>query len=257
MGLTAKLFIVAGLGAAFLVARWKDPAFDVESLKGARVLVTGASMGIGEQIAYHLAKAGAQIVITARRGHVLEKVVQKCLDLGAQKALFIPADMSVVADPDRVVTFAVDQLGGLDYLVLNHIGPSPFAMWDGDVEHVRWLMQVNFISFVQMTQKALPFLEQSKGSLMAVSSMLGKVCSPLALPYTATKFAINGFFGSLRHELAMKKSNVSISVCTLGLIDTESAMEKIKPYSDMPGLFIDFVPSLRDYMIQNLYHYEP
>lgn len=56
----------------------------------------------------------------------------------------------------------------------------------------------------------------------------GKMCSPFALPYIATKFALNGFFGSLQHELAMKHSNVTVTVCTLGLIDTESAMEKIK-----------------------------
>lgn len=52
--------------------------------------------------------------------------------------------------------------------------------------------------------------------------------SPFTLPYTSTKFALNGFFGSLNHELTMKKSNVSISICTLGLIDTESAMEKVR-----------------------------
>lgn len=52
--------------------------------------------------------------------------------------------------------------------------------------------------------------------------------TPFAVPYTSTKFALNGFFGALRHELAMKKSNVSVSICTLGLIDTESAMEKVR-----------------------------
>lgn len=52
--------------------------------------------------------------------------------------------------------------------------------------------------------------------------------SPFVAPYTSTKFALNGFFGALGHELAMKKSNVSVSICTLGLIDTESAMEKVR-----------------------------
>lgn len=52
--------------------------------------------------------------------------------------------------------------------------------------------------------------------------------NPFTLPYSSTKFALNGFFGSLNHELAMKKSNVSISICTLGLIDTDSAMEKVR-----------------------------
>lgn len=70
------------------------------------------------------------------------QVVKKCLDLGAQKALYIAADMAVMADADRVVAFAEEQLEGLDYIVLNHIGPSPYGMWDGDVDHVQWLMQV-------------------------------------------------------------------------------------------------------------------
>uniref|UniRef100_A0A4W4HFM1 Hydroxysteroid 11-beta-dehydrogenase 1-like protein n=1 Tax=Electrophorus electricus TaxID=8005 RepID=A0A4W4HFM1_ELEEL len=202
----------------------------LESLKGVRVLVTGASTGIGEQVAYHYARLGAQIVITARRAHALNKVAKKCQDLGAQKILYIPADMASPAEANRVVEDAEEQLEGLDYIVLNHIGPSPYRMWDGDVDHMRWLMQVNFHSYVQMTQKALPALEKSMGSIVVVSSLIGKLCSPYALPYIATKFAVNGFFGSLQHELAMKQSNVSVSVCILGFIDTDSSMEKTKPY---------------------------
>ncbi|XP_036442606.1 hydroxysteroid 11-beta-dehydrogenase 1-like protein isoform X1 [Colossoma macropomum] len=259
-----------------------------ESLKGVKVLVTGASTGIGEQVAYHYARLGAQIVITARRENALKEVVKKCQDLGAQKALYISADMGIPADADRVVEFAEQQLKGLDYIVLNHIGPSPYQMWDSDVDHVRWLMQVNFHSYVQMAVKALPALEKSKGSIVVVSSLLGKMCSPFALPYIATKFALNGFFGSLQHELVMKQSNVSISICILGLIDTDSAMEKIKGYIDMTPypaheaawqiikagalrqseifypwytyygvLFRDWFPHARDLVIRSCYNYQP
>lgn len=63
---------------------------------------------------------------------------------------------------------------------------------------------------------------------LKVGSYTGKFTSPFAAPYCSTKSALNGFFGALYHELAMKKSNVSLSLCTLGLIDTESAMEKIR-----------------------------
>ncbi|KAF5893746.1 hydroxysteroid 11-beta-dehydrogenase 1-like protein, partial [Clarias magur] len=198
-----------------------------ESLKGMKVLVTGASTGIGEQVAYHYARMGAQIVITARREHVLKEVVKKCLDLGAQKALYISANMAEMADAERVVEFAEEQLNGLDYMVLNHVGATSFSMWDSDVEHIRWLMQVNFLSYVKMTVKALPALEKTNGSIMVVSSMAGKICTPLALPYIATKFAVNGLFGSLQHELVMKRSNVSLTICTLGFIDTESAVKKV------------------------------
>ncbi|KAI4829182.1 hypothetical protein KUCAC02_023242 [Chaenocephalus aceratus] len=158
-----------------------------------------------------------------------------------EKALYIAADMASESDPDKVVDFALEKLGGLDYLVLNHIGPSPFSMWEGDMEHTRWLMKVvqrfhgQFFSYIQMAWKALPSLEQSNGSLVIVSSLLGKMPSPFVAPYTSTKFALNGFFGALQHELAMKKSNVSISICTLGLIDTETAMEKVKGVTSVPA----------------------
>lgn len=285
---TFTKILLASIGVAFLAVQWTLPSFHAESLKGARVLVTGASTGIGEQIAYHYARFGAQIVITARREHVLQQVAEKCLSLGAQKALYIAADMASETDPDKVVSFALDRLGGLDYLVLNHIGPSPFSMWEGDVEHTRWLMKVNFFSYIQMAWKALASLEQSKGSMMVVSSLLGKMPSPFSAPYISTKFALNGFFGALQHELAMKKSNVSISTCILGLIDTESAMDKVRGVTNVPAypateaalriivagatrqsevfypwftyiaaISKDLFPSISNYFIQNSFNYNP
>ncbi|KAM9848733.1 hydroxysteroid 11-beta-dehydrogenase 1-like protein [Aulostomus maculatus] len=285
---TLTKVLLASVSVVFLAVKWSGPSFQPESLRGAKVLVTGASTGIGEQMAYHYARFGAQIVITARRDKVLKQVVDKCLSLGAQKAFYIAADMASDSDPDRVVEFALEKLGGLDFVVLNHIGPSPFSMWEGDVEHTQWLMKVNFLSYVQMTWKALASLEQSKGSLVIVSSLLGKMSSPFVAPYSSTKFAVNGFFGSLQHELMMKKSNVSISICTLGLIDTDSAMEKVRGVTSVPAypaadaalniiitgatrqteLFYpwftqvvtmskDFFPSVTNYVMQNSYNYNP
>ncbi|XP_057696209.1 hydroxysteroid 11-beta-dehydrogenase 1-like protein [Corythoichthys intestinalis] len=285
---TLTKVLLASVAVALLAAKWNAPTFNAESLQGARVLLTGASTGIGEQMAYHYAKFGAQIVITARREQVLQQVAEKCLSLGAQKALYIAADMGVDSDPNMVVDFALDQLGGLDYLVLNHIGSSPFSMWEGDIQHLGWLMKVNFLSYSQMAWKALPSLEESKGSIVVVSSILGKMTSPFVVPYTSTKFALNGFFGALSHELAMKNSSVMITICTLGLIDTESAMEKVKDVSNVPAypaseaalniiktgatkqrelfypwytyivtLVRDFFPATRDYMVQKSYNYSP
>ncbi|KAJ8270069.1 hypothetical protein GJAV_G00109990 [Gymnothorax javanicus] len=273
--------------AAIVAFTWRD-TFDAESVRGAKVLVTGASTGIGEQIAYHYARFGAQIVITARRENVLKKVAEKCLELGAQKALYISADMGITSDPEKVVEFALESLGGLDYLVLNHIGPSPFAMWDHDLEHIRWLMQVNFFSYVQMASAALPHLEKSGGVVAVVSSMLGKMCGPFTAPYATTKFSLGGFFGTLQHELAMQKKNVTITISVLGLIDTETAMSKIKGYTNMTAypatdaalhiikaaatrqnesyyplytyfisLFNDWFQCFRDLIIRNSFRYEP
>ncbi|XP_030639899.1 hydroxysteroid 11-beta-dehydrogenase 1-like protein [Chanos chanos] len=287
MNTLVKLCLVGGLGAAFLAYQWSEPSLNVESLKGVRVLVTGASKGIGEQMAYHYARFGAHIVITGRTEKALQQVVKKCKELGAKKAEYIPADMSSTTDPFTVVEFALDKLGGLDHLVLNHIGITSFGLWDGDVEHVRWLLQVNFLSYLQMTKKALPALEESKGSIIVVSSMAGKIFTPFVAPYTATKSALNGFYGSLQHELAMQNRNVSITICTLGLIDTESAMRAVKgrtslipsPASEAAWqmikggalrqsevfypwttyvytFFRDWFPSQRDKIIRSSYHLE-
>ncbi|TNM87397.1 hydroxysteroid 11-beta-dehydrogenase 1-like protein isoform X2 [Takifugu flavidus] len=286
MGVFTK--IIMAICVVLIAVKWTAPRFDEESLRGARVVVTGASTGIGEQLAYHYARFGAQIVITARREKVLQQVAEKCLSLGAQKALYIAADMSSESDPEKVVDFALEKLGGLDYLVLNHIGPSPFTVWQGDVEHTKWLMQVNFFSYIQMAWRALPSLEQSNGSLVIVSSLLGKTTSPFVAPYSSTKSALNGFFGSLYHELAMKKSNVSVSLCTLGLIDTEAAMDKVREVVNLPAypatdaalniiiigatrqlelyypwytyiivVTKDWFPSITNYIVQNSYNYIP
>ncbi|NWT16355.1 DHI1L protein, partial [Vireo altiloquus] len=222
-----KVLCATGVVAGLIAFFWKDD-FNPESLSGARVLVTGASAGIGEQIAYHYARFGAEIVLTARREAVLQKVMEKCLTLGAKKIFYIPADMSSPLEPEKVVEFAVQKLGGLDYLVLNHVGTNRFQEWTGDVEYTRWLMQVNFLSYVALATAALPTLEKNRGALVVVSSLTGKMPTPFTTSYSATKFALDGFFGSLRHELIMQKRNVSVTLCILGLIDTESALENIR-----------------------------
>ncbi|XP_069073143.1 hydroxysteroid 11-beta-dehydrogenase 1-like protein isoform X2 [Pleurodeles waltl] len=155
-------------------------------------------------------------------------VMKKCLELGARKVFYVPADMELHSDPERVVKFALEKLGGLDYLVLNHIGESPYEAWSGDVEHTRWLMQVNFVSYVQLASSALSALAESKGSIVVVSSINGKVATPYTTSYSATKFALDGFFSSLRQELAMQGTDIAITLCILGLIDTDYAMSRIR-----------------------------
>ncbi|XP_038627564.1 hydroxysteroid 11-beta-dehydrogenase 1-like protein [Tachyglossus aculeatus] len=222
-----KILVLTGLGAVLLAWYWGE-SFDPARVSGAKVLLTGASAGIGEQMAYHYAQLGAHIVLTARREAVLQRVAETCRTLGPGKIHYIAADMALPDHPERVVQFALQKLGGLDYLVLNHIGDYPYRLWDGNVERLHWLLKVNFLSYVQLATTALPTLTKSKGSVIVVSSVLGRIPTPFSTSYTACKFALEGFFGSLRHELALRKADVSITICILGLVDTESAMEKIR-----------------------------
>lgn len=89
-------------------------------------------------------------------------------------------------------------------------------------------MQVNFLSYVQLTSLALPSLTDNKGSLVVVSSLLGPVPASFSRPYSAAKFALDGFFISLRRELDVQDVNVAVTVCVLGLRDRASAAEGVR-----------------------------
>ncbi|XP_074781391.1 11-beta-hydroxysteroid dehydrogenase 1-like [Athene noctua] len=227
MGLLLKIFIPL-LGLALALYFYSAPEnFNEEMLRGKRVIVTGASSGIGEQVAYHLARMEAHLLLTARTEAKLQKVVERCLELGAASARYVSGSMEDTTFPAVVVREAENTWGGLDMLILNHIGYSYFNYFNGDVGHVRKLLETNFLSYVAMTVSALPMLKESEGSIVVVSSMAGKMGSPFAASYSATKFALEGFFSSLRHEFIIDNVNVSITLCILGYINTENAVRAI------------------------------
>ncbi|XP_009894596.1 11-beta-hydroxysteroid dehydrogenase 1 [Dryobates pubescens] len=227
MGLLLKIFIPL-LGVALAFYLYSAPTnFSEEMLRGKRVIVTGASSGIGEQMAYHLARMEAHLLLTARTEAKLQKVVEQCLKLGAASASYVSGSMEDTTFAEMVVREAENTWGGLDMLILNHIGRTYFNYFDGDVEHVRKLLETNFLSYVAMTVTALPMLKESEGSIVVVSSTAGKTGTPFAAPYSATKFALDGFFSSLRNEFIMEKVNVSITLCILGYINTESAVQAV------------------------------
>ncbi|KAI0207616.1 Hydroxysteroid 11-beta-dehydrogenase 1-like protein [Lamellibrachia satsuma] len=205
-------------------------------LTGMRVLVTGASTGIGEQIAYRYAEQGASVVITARTEHRLKRVVDRCTELGRKDQIFsyFVVDMANVNAPKTVIEFADRELGGLDVLVLNHMYIMRSAnVWAGSADNLtmlRHVMDVNFHSYVQLTSHALPILEQSNGSLVVISSLSAKMYQPYFLAYVSSKFALTGFFGGLRLELEMRRSGVSVTICFLGFIGTENAVTSLKQF---------------------------
>ncbi|XP_052554091.1 11-beta-hydroxysteroid dehydrogenase 1-like isoform X2 [Tympanuchus pallidicinctus] len=171
MGLLQKILIpVLGLVLAFCFYSSREN-FKPEMLKGKRVIVTGASTGIGEQMAYHLARMGAHVLVTARTEAKLQQVVERCRALGASSARLVSGSMEDMATTRQLVEVAEAELGGLDMLILNHVGKSYFNYFDGDVGHVQKLLNINFLSYVAMTVSALPMLKRSGGSIVVVSSM--------------------------------------------------------------------------------------
>ncbi|XP_062975556.1 11-beta-hydroxysteroid dehydrogenase 1 isoform X1 [Elgaria multicarinata webbii] len=235
MGLLKKILVpFAGLVLAFWFYSGKED-FKPEMLKGKRVIVTGASMGIGEQMAYHLARMGSHILITARTEAKLQKVVTRCLELGAASASYMNGSMEDMVFAELVVKKAEELWGNLDMLILNHVGQSYFNYFDKNIGHVKKLLDINFLSYVTMTAAALPMLKNSGGSIVVVSSLAGKIGFPFVTAYSATKFALDGFFSSLRQEFAMQNTNISITLCILGLINTETAMKAISGVMTSPA----------------------
>ncbi|XP_048354951.1 11-beta-hydroxysteroid dehydrogenase 1 isoform X2 [Sphaerodactylus townsendi] len=256
-------------------------------LQGKHVIVTGASTGIGEQMAYHLAHMGSHILITARTEARLQKVVIRCLELGAASASYMDGSMEDMGFARDVVKKAEALWGTLDMLILNHVTAANLSYFNSDTEHMQKLLNVNFLSYVAMTTAALPMLKKSEGpNIIVVSSLAGKIGFPFMVPYATAKFALDGFFSSLRQEFVIQNTNISITLCILGLIDTDTAMkatsgvfssfpaapkeecalEIIKggalrqrdvyyKYSavKIPVLFRDWVPDLLDYLIRMLF----
>ncbi|OCU01774.1 hypothetical protein XELAEV_18007551mg [Xenopus laevis] len=207
---------------------FRTESMNKESVRGKRVLITGSSTGLGEQIAYEFARMGAHIMITARRLQQLQEVASQCMKLGAASAHYVASDMGNLESAQSVAQEAVVKLGGLDYLVLNHIGGSGgFGFFKGDMDPVVGSTTVNFLSYVQLTSSALSALQESQGSIVVISSMSGRIGAPFTTSYCASKFALEGFYSSLRREFALQNSKMSVTVAVLGYIDTENAVKKV------------------------------
>ncbi|XP_067861684.1 hydroxysteroid 11-beta-dehydrogenase 1-like protein B [Heptranchias perlo] len=203
-------------------------SFSPEKVRGKRVLVTGSSTGIGEQIAYHFARMGAHVILTARREQQLQMVKQRCLELGAASADYVLSDMSDLSSAGNVIKETQEKLGGLDYLVLNHFGGiGKFGYFKGEIQHVVSSLTVNFLSYVQLSSAAMSMLKESQGSIIAISSLSGRIGAPFTVVYCASKFAVEGFYSSLRRELILQQVNVSVTVAILGYIDTDNAIKTV------------------------------
>lgn len=185
------------------------------------VVVTGGSDGIGAEIARQLAarhRGDVALVLAARNPEQLAAVARECEELGAQ-ALAVPTDVSVREQCQQLIAAAVGRFGTIDVLV-NNAGRSAHALFE-DVADLGWyedLMRVNLWGSVWCTQAALPYLKAARGRIVAVSSLAGLVGVPGRTAYSATKFAMAGFFEALRAEL--KGADVSVTVAYPGVVAT-------------------------------------
>ena len=187
------------------------------------ILLTGGSDGIGAEMARQLAARHRQdlaLVLSGRSADKLEAVATQCREHGAQ-VLAVPMDVGVEAECRALVQQAVDRFGRLDALV-NNAGMSAHALFEQvKAEDLRWyedLMRVNLWGAVWCTHAALPHLKAARGRIVAVSSLAGLLGVPGRTAYSATKFAMGGFFEALRAEL--QPVGVSVTIAYPGVVTT-------------------------------------
>lgn len=174
------------------------------------VVVTGASAGIGKALALQLARQGAKVAIAARRAERLEQVAAECRALGVE-VLVAPTDVSDEAQCKALVEKTVAAFGRLDMLI-NNAGLAASALFDEfpDLTLFRYTMDVNLYGAVSCTYYALPYLKQSRGRIVAISSLGGKAAIPYNTPYCASKYGMHGFYDALRMELYQPGVSVTV-----------------------------------------------
>lgn len=174
-------------------------------IKGSTVVITGASSGIGQAAALKFAKAGANLVLAARRESALEDVADKCRQHGVH-ALVVALDVTDAAAVEALADKAVETYGRIDVWV-NNAAVSLFGSLNRTpLKDFRRVLDVNIMGYVHGSRAALKhFCPQKTGVLINVSSVVGEVPQPFTASYSISKAGINALSGSIRSELFLEK----------------------------------------------------
>lgn len=202
-------------------------------MKGRRIILTGASEGIGRALALELAARGARLALAARDRERLETLAQECRARGGE-ALAIPTDVTNEHDLEWLVTETVKTFGGID-MVVHNAGITMWSRFDAlqDFSIFERLMEVNYLAPVRLTGLTLPHLKQSRGLIVAIASLSGLTGVPERTGYAASKHAMVGFFDSLRIELV--GSGVDVTVVAPDFVVSEIHKRAIGPDGEALG----------------------
>jgi NAD(P)-dependent dehydrogenase (short-subunit alcohol dehydrogenase family) len=191
------------------------------------VLITGASSGIGAELARQFADHGCRVAVAARDAARLEAVATECRIRGAS-AFVAAGDVSRESDCASIVTRTVEHFGRLDILVSNAgLGSSGRFDEITDLSIFETLMRVNYLGSVWCTAHALPHLRATRGRIVGISSLTGLTGVPRRTAYAATKHAMAGFFDSLRIEL--QDTGVTVTMVYPGFVFSDINRNALSP----------------------------
>lgn len=189
------------------------------ALDGRRILITGASSGIGEATAEAVVAAGGAVALAARRKDRLDDLAAR-LESAGGRAVAIEADIGQEEQASAVVARASDELDGLDGLV-NNAGVMLLGLVQGaDTDEWRRMIDVNLLGLLYCTHAAVPVMRDGGGGdVVNVSSVAGRIAAMGSAVYNMTKWGVTGFSEALRQECA--HINVRVTCVEPGWVDTE------------------------------------
>lgn len=200
-----------------------------------RIWITGASSGIGEALAYAFANHGAHLILSARKEAELRRVATAASANGAASVIVQPLDLAQHDTIPGIAAGILQKVGKLDILI-NCGGISQRGLAkDTPLEIDKRLMNVNFFGTVALTKALLPsMLTHQLGHIVTVSSVTGKLGSPLRSAYAASKHALHGFFDSLRAELG--ETPIQITLVCPGFVRTKVSINALTGSGQPQGI---------------------
>jgi len=189
------------------------------SLAGQVIIVTGASSGIGEATARRLVRAGAKVILSARRAERLNALARE-LDASGANVLAVAGDVTSETDRQQLVAAALEKFGRVDALVNNAGYGTRGPVEIVPVDLIRKNYETNIFSLIALTQLVLPAMrERGSGCIVNIGSVAGRIARPLASIYDSTKHALEALTDGLRGEL--KPFSVRVTLIRPGFIVTE------------------------------------
>lgn len=178
-------------------------------LKGKNILLTGATGGIGRQVALKLAARGANLALVGSDGASLQALAAQIV-LAGDSAVGVVANLEHAGAAQIIIDTATQHLGHIDILI-NNAGVMDFILFEEQSpERIAQMVHVNVTAPIQLTRAVLPrFLARDGGQIVNIGSTFGSIGFPHYATYCATKFALRGFSQSLRRELVDSKIKVT------------------------------------------------
>jgi short-subunit dehydrogenase len=183
------------------------------------IIITGASSGIGKELAIQLSEKNAKLILAARKLEKLEKVKKICRS-NESDILIVKTDVSKKEDCKNLIEKTIEKFGKIDILI-NNAGITIWAKFAEikDLLIFEKIININYLGSVYCTYYALPYLKQTKGQIIGISSLTGKNGVPTRTAYAASKHAMAGFFDSLRIELY--DEGIDITMIYPGFVKTD------------------------------------